>query len=68
MCFIEKETQNFILKFTEVFLWTKTVLRAHGMASDEKPFFSQIYLIFWGKDETCCEWQVFFLITDSHFK
>ena len=37
MCFIERETQNFILKFREIFPWTETVLRAHGMKSDEKP-------------------------------
>ena len=49
MCFIERETQNFILKFREIFPWRETVLRAHGMKSDEKPFFCQIYAIFWGK-------------------
>ena len=30
MCFIERETRNFILKFRESFPWKKTVLRAHG--------------------------------------
>ena len=39
MCFIERETQNFILKFREIFPWRETVLRAHGMKSDEKPVF-----------------------------
>ena len=46
MSFIERETQNFILKFREIFPWRKTVLRAHVMKSDEKPFFCQIYVIF----------------------
>ena len=45
MCFIEGETQNFILKFREVFLWRETMLRVHGMKSDEKLFFCQIYAI-----------------------
>ena len=34
MCFIEKETQNFILKFREI--KERNVLRVHGMKSDEK--------------------------------
>ena len=38
MCSIERETENFILKFREIFLWRETVLMAHGMKSDEKPF------------------------------
>ena len=46
MCFMERETQNFILKFTEIFVWRETVLRARRMKSDEKPFFCQIYAIF----------------------
>ena len=46
MCFIERETQNIILKFRENFPWRETVLRAHGMKSDEKPFFCQIYMQF----------------------
>ena len=45
MCSIEGETRNFVLKFREIFLWRETLLRAHGMKSDEKPFFA----IFWGK-------------------
>ena len=45
MCFIERETQNFILKFREIFLQRETMLRTHGMKSDEKPFFCQIYAI-----------------------
>ena len=49
MCFIERETQNVILQLREIFLWRKTVLRAHGMKSDEKPFFCQIYVIVSGK-------------------
>ena len=50
MCFIGKEAQNFILKFGQIFLWRETVLRAHGMKSDEKHFFCcQIYAIVWGK-------------------
>ena len=46
MCFIEKETCHFILKFREIFLLRETLLRAHKMKSDEKPFFCQIYLTF----------------------
>ena len=49
MCFIERETQNFIHKFREIFLWRETVLRAQGMKSDEKLFFCQIYAICWEK-------------------
>ena len=49
MCFIEKETQNFILKFREIFLWRETVLRAHGMKSDEKPFSIKFMQFFEGK-------------------
>ena len=46
MCFIKRETQNFILKFREIFPWRETVLRAHGMKFDEKLFFCQTYAIF----------------------
>ena len=35
---IERETKNFVLKFTEIFLWRETVLRANEMKSDETPF------------------------------
>ena len=54
---------------------------AHGMKSDEKPFFCQIYARFFEGNGTCCDWQVFFFIserfgdfslpeaiTDSHLK
>ena len=64
MCFIERETQTFILKFREISQKRETVLRAHGMKSDEKPFFCQIYVIFWGKNGTCCDWHVFFFISE----
>ena len=47
--FYWRETQNFILKFREIFLWWETVLSVQGMKSDEKLFFCQIYAIFWGK-------------------
>ena len=53
MCFIERERGNFIKKFREIFLWRETVLRAHGMKSDEKPFFCQIYAILGGKWFMC---------------
>ena len=43
MCYIERDTHNLILKFREIFPWRETVLRAHGMKSDEKLFFCQIY-------------------------
>ena len=46
MCFIERERKTFILKFKEIFPWRETVLRAHRMKSDERPFFCQIYAIF----------------------
>ena len=42
MYFIERETQNFIIKFREIFPWRETVLMAHGMKSDEKTFLCQI--------------------------
>ena len=41
MCFIERETRNFIPKNMEILPWRETVLRAHGMKSDEKPFLCQ---------------------------
>ena len=40
---IERETGSLIIKFREMFLCRKTVLRAYVMKSDEKPFFFQIY-------------------------
>ena len=46
MCFIERETHNFIPKFTEIFPWRETVLWAHGTKSNEKPFFCQLYRVF----------------------
>ena len=49
MCFIERETWNFVLKFRGIFQWRETVLRAHRMKSDEKLFFCQIYAIVWRK-------------------
>ena len=49
MCFIEIETQNFILKFREIFPWRETVLRAYTMKSAEKPVFYQIHATVWGK-------------------
>ena len=45
MIFIERKTQNFILEFREIFPWRDTVLGAHGIKSDGKPFFCQIYAI-----------------------
>ena len=60
MCSIERETENFILKFREIFLWRETVLRAHGMKSDEKPFLCN----FLRKNGTCCDWQVFSFISE----
>ena len=47
MYFIERKTQNFILRFREIFLLLETVLRAHGMKSDEMSFLCQLYAIFW---------------------
>ena len=40
------KTTTIILKFKEIFPWRETVLRDHGMKSDEKPFFCQIDAIF----------------------
>ena len=54
MQIIERETQYFILKFMEIFPRRETVLRIHGMKSDQELFFCQIYVI--------CDWQVFFFI------
>ena len=48
MCFIEKETHNFILKFGGSFPIERN--SAWGrMKSEEKPFFCKIYVIFWQK-------------------
>ena len=63
MCFIERETQNFILKFREIFLQRETMLRTHRMKSDEKPFFCQFMQLF-EKNDTYCDWQVFFFISE----
>ena len=46
MCFIERETRNIILKIRDIFTWRETVLKAHGVKSDKKLFFCQIYGIF----------------------
>ena len=62
MCFIERKTQNFILKFREIFLLLETVLRAHGMKSDENLFFCQIHAIVQEKNGTYRDWLVFFFI------
>ena len=48
-CFIERGTQNFILKFRNISLWRETVLSTHGMKSDEKLIFCRIYAIIWEK-------------------
>ena len=42
MCPIERETQNFILKFREI-LRRETVIRAYGMKSDEKLFSMRLF-------------------------
>ena len=42
MCSIEIATQNFILKFKEIFSWRETVLRTHEMKSDDKAFLGNI--------------------------
>ena len=49
MCSIEREKQNFILKFREIFLKREIVLRAHRKKPDEKPFwfFGQIYYYYY---------------------
>ena len=52
--FIERETHKFILKFRKIFPWRKTVLRAHGMKSDENQFFCQIYVFFCKKKKKKC--------------
>ena len=59
MCFIDRETQNFILKLRKIFPWRETVLRAHGMKSDERPFFCQIYAIF--------VWEMIHIVIDRYF-
>ena len=35
--------------FYEVIPWRETVLRVHGMKSDEKPFWCEIYSLFFGE-------------------
>ena len=42
MYFIEREARNCIIQFREIFPWRETVLMAHRMKSDEKPFLCQI--------------------------
>ena len=64
MCFMEREKQNFILIYREIFPYRETVLRAHGMLSDEKPFFCQIYATVWGQ-MVHVDWQVFFCISEG---
>ena len=44
--FIERDTQNVVLKFREILPWRETSLGAHGMKSDEKSFLCQISAIF----------------------
>ena len=47
--FYWKRNTKLNLKFMEIFPCIETMPRAHGMKSDEKPFFCQIYVIFfWG--------------------
>ena len=46
MCFIERETHDFILKLMEIFPWRETVLSVHGIKSDKNPFFCQMYATF----------------------
>ena len=46
MCFTERESRNFILKFRDILPWKETVFRAHGIKSDEKAFSCQIYTMF----------------------
>ena len=46
MCFIERETLKFILKFSKILSWTETVLRDHVMKSDKKLFFNQNFVLF----------------------
>ena len=38
MCFIERETQNFIVKLREICPWRETGLMAHGMKSEQTRF------------------------------
>ena len=38
-------------------------ITAHGMKSDENLFFCQIYVIF-EENGTCCDWLVFFCISE----
>ena len=55
MYFIERETQNVILKFKEISPWKETVLRAHGMKSVEKPFFLSNLCDCLRANGTCCD-------------
>ena len=64
MCFIEGEARNVILRFRKIFLWRETVLRAHGMKSDEKPFFLSNTCDCLRKNGTCCDLRVFFFISE----
>ena len=77
IAFIERLTQNFIIKFREYFLWSETVPSAQRMKSYKKLFFCQNYAIFWEKMVHAVieryfplflQWFEDFLITDSPFK
>ena len=68
MRFIEREKHNVLLKFGEIFPWRETVLRVHGMKSDEKLFFCQIYAFFLEKNGRCCDWLVFFFISEEFWR
>ena len=47
LCVLLKEKHEaLILKFREYFPWRETVLRAHGMKSDEKPCFFIYFSLF----------------------
>ena len=65
--FIERKTQSFILKCRKSFLWRETVLEAHGMKPDEKPFLSNL-CDFLRTNGTCSDWQIFCFFISERFE
>ena len=64
MCFIERETQNFSLKFSH---WEKQ----SSVPSEWNLMKSRVsvkFMRFFEKNGTCCDWQVFFFTSESFLK
>ena len=64
MCFIERETQNFILKFREIFPTEEQCSGPTEWNLIQSHFLSNL-AIFKEKNGTCWDWQVFFFISEG---